>query len=216
MLASALGHVAFLFMCLPGLALLVSALFRWRRNISFRSLNNLSLHRICQFFLKMYPAFLSLFPLGTQHFSSFISKKISLFLSHRFGPCIVNVHSFPLAMRRVYSIVFQICQWPGLSLVVSALLRRRCSISIHVFPRFLDLLFVVSIPGHVASPRSVSVGVRPFPLAHVAFPFICLPGLFVGIRPWPGRISIYVSPRSAIAGVRPFPLAMQDFFSFPK
>ena len=31
------GHVAFLFICLPGLSLLVSALFRWRRNISIHS-----------------------------------------------------------------------------------------------------------------------------------------------------------------------------------
>ena len=80
------GHVAFLFTCLPGLSLLVSALFRWA----------------CLF----------------------------------------------------------ICL-PGLSLLVSALFRWLCSISIHL------------------SPRSVTAGVRPFPLA--MFPFVSvLVSLFVG------------------------------------
>ena len=37
------GHVVFLFICLPGLSLLVSALFRWRCNISIYSRNSLLL-----------------------------------------------------------------------------------------------------------------------------------------------------------------------------
>ena len=119
-------------------------------------------------------------------------------------PCSISIHlSFrsvtggvrpcPLARKHFYSFVSQVryC-WcppfsagnaaflficlPGLSLLVSALFRRPCSISIH------------------QSPRSVTVGVRPFPLAteqfysfvfqvwcppfsagHAAFLFICFP-----------------------------------------
>ena len=65
---------------------------------------------------------------------------------------------------------------PFVSLLVSALFRWPCSISI-------DL-----------SPRSVTAGVRPFPLATQHF--------------------FHLSPRSVAAGVRPFPLAMQHVYSF--
>ena len=110
---------------------------------------------------------------------------------------------------------------PGLSLLVSALFRWPCSISVHV------------------SPRYVTAGVRPFPLAmqhfysfvsqvchwwsppfsagHVAFLFICLPGLSLLVSAlfrWPCSTSVHVSPRYVTAGVRPFPLAMQHFYSF--
>ena len=104
---------------------------------------------------------------------------------------------------------------------MSALFHWRCGIYIHL------------------SPRSVTGGVRPFPLAmqefcsfvsqvchcwcppfstgHVAFLFVCLPGLSVLVSAlfrWPCSISIHLSPRSVIGGVRPFPLAMQHFYSF--
>ena len=106
-------------------------------------------------------------------------------------------------------------------MVVSALFRWPCSISIHL------------------SPRYVTAGVGPFPLAmqhfyslvsqvchcwcppfsagHAAFLFICFPGLSLLVSAlfrWPCSISIHLSARSVSAGVRPFPLAMQHFYSF--
>ena len=132
--------------------------------------------------------------------------------------------------QHFYSFVSQVCHcWcppssaghaaflficlPGLSLLVSTLFRW--------------------------SPRFVTAGVRPFPLAmqhvyssvsqvchcwcppfsagHAAFLFICLPGLSLLVSAlfrWPCSISIHLSPRSVTACVRPFPLAMQHFYSF--
>ena len=185
------GHVAFLFICLPGLSLLVSALFRWRCNISIR-LSPRSVTGVRPF------------PLAMQHV---YSSPRSVTAGVR--PC-------PLAMQHFYSCVSQACHWwcppfsAGISilssprsvtgvslsigheaflficlprplLLVSALFRWPCSISIHL------------------SPRSVTAGVSPFPLAmqqfysfvfqvchcwcppfsagHPAFLFICFPVL---------------------------------------
>ena len=113
------GHAAFLFMCLPGLSLLVSALFGWRCNISI----HLSPRSVTG---GVRP-----FPLAMQHFYSFVSQ-----VCHWCCP--------PFSVGHV-ALLF-IC-FPGLSLVLSALFRWPCSISIHL------------------SPRSVTGGVRPFPLA---------------------------------------------------
>ena len=46
----------------------------------------------------------------------------------------------------------------------------------------------------------------PFSAGHVAFLFLCLPGLSLvsALFRWPCSISIHVSPRSVTAGVRPF------------
>ena len=55
-------HVAFLFISLPGLSLLVSALFRWRCNISIH------------LFSRSVTAGVRPFPLGMQHFYSFVSR----------------------------------------------------------------------------------------------------------------------------------------------
>ena len=110
-----------------------------------------------------------------------------------------------LATKHFYSFVSQVrCCWrppfsvghvaflficlPGLSLLLSALFRTQCSISIHSFP------------------RSVTVGVRPFSPAmqhfysfasqvchcwcppfsasHAAFLFICFPGLSLALPPF--------------------------------
>ena len=105
---------------------------------------------------------------------------------------------------------------PGLSLVVSALFRWSCSISMHL------------------PPRSVTAGVRPFSLAmrhlyssfvsqvchwwcppfsagHAAFLFICLPSLSLLVSAlfrWPRNSSIHLFPRPVIGGVRPFPLVV--------
>ena len=89
---------------------------------------------------------------------------------------------------------------PFVSLLVSALFRWPCSISIHL------------------SPRSVTAWwCPPFSAGHVAFLCICLPGLSLLVSAlfrWPCSISIHLSPRSVTAGVHPLPLAMQHFYSF--
>ena len=57
------------------------------------------------------------------------------------------------------------------------------------------------------SALCVTAGVRPFPAGHVAFPFICLPGLsrvVSALFHWPCSISIHLSPRSVTGGVRIF------------
>ena len=142
-----------------------------------------------QFFPKMCPPFVSLLVSALSRWPC----SISIHLSPR--SVTAGVRPVPLAM---YSFASQVC----LSLLVSALFRWPCSISIHL------------------SPRSVTAGVRPFPLAmwcppfsagHVAFLFICLPGLSLLVSAlfrWPCSISIHLSPRFVTAGVRPFPPAM--------
>ena len=64
----------------------------------------------------------------------------------------------------------------------------------------------------------------PFSAGHVAFLFICLPGLSLLVSALfsAGHVailficntSIHLFPRSVTGGVRPFPLAMQRFYSF--
>ena len=61
---------------------------------------------------------------------------------------------------------------PGLSLLVSALFRWLCGISIHLSPRSVHVAFLfilsprsVTVISMHLSPRSVAAGVRPFPLA---------------------------------------------------
>ena len=84
------------------------------------------------------------------------------------------------------------------ALLVSALFRWPCSISIHLISHVMSLLL---------SPRfgACTAGVRPFPLAMQHF------YSFVS-----QVISLLLSPRfgACTAGVRPFPLAMQHFHSF--
>ena len=60
----------------------MSALFRWGCSISIHSPNSLPLRRVCHFFLKMCPPFLSLLV-----FDSFVFKVISLLLFSRFSAC---------------------------------------------------------------------------------------------------------------------------------
>ena len=109
------GNVAFPFICLPALSLLVSA----------------SSLAMCPPFAAGHVAFLF----------------ICLQVCHCWCPPFFGDH-----------VVFLFICLPGLLLLVSAVFRWPCSISVHL------------------SPRSVTVGVRPFP-GHVAFLFICLPGL---------------------------------------
>ena len=85
------------------------------------------------------------FPLAMQHFCSFVSKLLSfLFYSYfftiffRFGACAAGVRPFPLAMQRFYSFFFHVMSFrlPGSvpALLVSALFRWPCSISLHLSP----------------------------------------------------------------------------------
>ena len=153
-------------------------------------------------------------------------------------PCSISIHlsfrsvtggvrPFPLGMQHFCSFVSRVCHWccrpfllflficlPCLSLLISALSRWPCSISIHL------------------SPRLVTGGVRPFPLflficlpglsllvsalfvGHAAFLFISLPGLSLlvpALFRWRCTISIHLFSRSVTAGVCPFPLGNAAF-----
>ena len=127
------GHATFLFICLPGLSLLVSALFRWPFSISIH------------LFSRSVAAGVRPFPLAMQHFYSQVC------------------HWCPVSAGHVAYLF--ICL-PGLSLLVSALFRWPCSISIHLSPRSVTALFrwPCSISIHL-SLRSVTAGVRPFSVA---------------------------------------------------
>ena len=100
------GHVAFLFLCLPGVSLLVSALFRRQCSISI----HLSPRSVTA---GVRPS-----PSAMQHFYSLVSQ-----VCHCWCP--------PFSAGDV---TFLFICFPGLSLLVSALFRWPCSISIHLFP----------------------------------------------------------------------------------
>ena len=123
------------------------------------------------------------FPLAMYHFYSFqcppFSAGHAAFL-HCWCP--------PLSVGHA---AFLFMCLPGLSLVVSALFRWPCSISILLSPR--------SVTG-----VSLSIG-------HEAFVFICLPGPSLLV---PCSISIHLSFRTVTGDVRPCPLAMKHFYSF--
>ena len=213
------GHVAFLFICvpglsllvssisihLPGLSLLVSALFRWRCNISIR----LSPRSVTGG-VRPFPLFL------------FICLPCLVSALVRW-PCSISIHLSPglslvvsALFRCFYSFVSQVCHcWcppfsvghvaflficlPGLSLPVSALFHWPCSSILFRWPCSNSILL---------SPRSVT-GVS-LSIGHEAFLFICLPGPSLLV---PCSISIHLSFRSVTGGVRPCPLAMKHFYS---
>ena len=169
------SHAACLFICLPGLSLLVSLRFRWRCNISIVSLVVSALFR--------WPCSISI------HLSSRSVAAVR--------PSINYAHS-DLSMESFYSFVSQVCRcWcppfpvghaaflcvclPGLSLLVSALFRWSCNISIHVSPRFVS-------------------GVRPFPLG----PSLVVSALFR----WPCSCSIHLSPFSFLLSPFSFPFLL--------
>ena len=160
------GHAAFLFICLPclsllvsgisihlpGLLLVVSALGRWPCGVSIH-LSPRSATGVAR------P-----FPLATQHPHSFVSQ-----VCHCWCP---PFSAGDATFLFVCLPGLFICL-PGLSLLVSALFRWPCSISVHLSHRLVTggvrpfLLFLfICLPGlsHV-SPRPVTGDVRPFPLA---------------------------------------------------
>ena len=181
---SSAGHVAFLFICLPGLSLLVSSI---------------SIHLpgllLVVFGLERWPCSISIhlsprsvtgvvrpFPLATQHFYSFVSQ-----VCHCWCP------PFPLAMQHFYSFVSQVCHWwcPPFSAGNAAFYSFVSQVCYCWRPAFSA--------GHVG-------------FLFVCLPGLSL--LVSALFRWPCSISIHLSPRSVIGGVRPFALAMQHFYSF--
>ena len=159
------GHVAFLYICLPGLSLLVSALFPLAMQHSWSIVSKVC-HSWCPPFSAGHAAFLFICLAGlpmVQHFYSFVFQVCQCWCS-------------PFSVGHV-ALLF-ICL-PGLSLLVSALFRWPCSISIHLFP------------------RSVTGGVRPFLL-------VIQHSIHLSTR----SVRLHLSPRSVTAGVPLFPLAM--------
>ena len=102
---------------------------------------------------------------------------------------------------------------------MSALFRWPCSISIHLSPRSVTAsvrLFPLAMQHFYSFVSQVChCWCPPFSVGHVAFLFICLPGLsllvsalvrwsvIVGVCPFRWRCNISI-PRSVTAGVRPF------------
>ena len=104
-----------------------------------------------QFYLKMCPPFVSL--LVSEHFYSFVSQ-----VCHCWCPPFSGDHA-----------AFLVVCPPNLSLVVSALFRWSCGISMHLSPRSVTAgVRPFRRPCSISirlSPRSVTAAVRPFPLA---------------------------------------------------
>ena len=99
-----IGHEAFLFICLPGPLLLVSALFRWPCSISI----HLSSRSVT--------AGVSPFPLAMLQFYSFVFQVCHCMSDLFRWPCSISIHLFPV------------------SVTAAALFRWPCSISIHLSP----------------------------------------------------------------------------------
>ena len=167
---SVTGHAAFLVICLPGLSLVVSALFRWRCNISIHLSPRSVTCGVRPFPLAMHIS-IRLSPRSVTGHAAFLViclPGLPLVVSALFcWPCSISIHSPNSLLLGVLNsflrcvrplchcwcppistghVAFLFACLPGLSLVVSALFRWPCSISIHV------------------SRRSVTGGVRPFPL----------------------------------------------------
>ena len=118
------GHVAFLCMCLPGLSLPVSALFRWPCSISIhlspRSallVSALFCWR-CNISIHLSPRCVTAgvrpFPLAMCRFYSFVSQVCRCWclpFSAGHVACLFSrsVRPFPLAMQRFYSFVCEVC-----------------------------------------------------------------------------------------------------------
>ena len=187
------GHVACLFICLPGLSLVVSALFRWPCSVSIhlspRSVTasppfsarpcSISIHLSPSLSLLVSARSISMhlsprsvaagvgpFPLAMQHFYSFVSPPVSALFR---WPCSVSIHLSPRSVTGG-----------------AALFRWRCNISIHspnsfplrrvsqfflkMCPPFLSLL----VSTHFRWPCSISIRVFPMWFVYFCFPVRCL------------------------------------------
>ena len=158
------GHVAFLFVCLPG-------------HVAF------SIH--------LSPRSV---PAGVQHFylPGICLPGLSLLVSALFRwPCSVSIHLSPRLVTggvRPFPLFLFICL-PGLPLLVSALFRWPCIISIHFsvrpFPPAMQHFYTAGVrPCPLAMQHFYSCVSQachwwcpPFSAGHVAFLFFCLPGL---------------------------------------
>ena len=199
------GHAAFLFMCLPGLSLVVSAFFRWPCSISI----HLSPRSVT--------AGVRPFPLAMQHFYLFVSQ-----VCHWWCPPFSAGHAACLFISQVCH-----CWCPPLSVGHAAFLfmcPRPATGGARPFPLAFLFLRPLVCPCLLAMKHFYSFASQvrycwcpPFSVGHVAFLFICLPGLSLLVSAlfrWRCNGSIHVCSRSVTAGVRPFPLAMQHFYSF--
>ena len=171
------GHLACLFICLPGLSY-------WYPSFSVGN-------AICLFIC--LPD-LGPFPLAMQYFYSFVSQVCHwwcppLSIGHVALLFMVCYCWYPFSMGHV-AVLF-ICL-PSLLLVISALFRWSCNVSIHLFPSFI-----------IANP-SISAG-------HMIFLCIYFAGLLLlvsALLRWPCSNSVQLFPRSVAAEVLPFPLAI--------
>ena len=123
-------YVAFLFICLPGLSLVVSALFCWpciSIHLSARSSCSISIH--------LSPRSVTPFPLAFL-FVCHVAYIICVCLSGLSLP-VSALFRWPRSISIHLSVTAFICLpgGPGLSLLVSALFRWPCSISIHLSAR---------------------------------------------------------------------------------
>ena len=123
-----------------------------------------------QFFLKMRPPFVSLLASALFRWPC----SISIHLSPR--SVTAGVRPFPLAMYKLYSFVSQVCRcWcPPFSVGPCNIwwcppFSWPCSTSIHLFPRSGTVAFYSFVSQVCWCP--------PFSLGHVAFLFMCLPGM---------------------------------------
>ena len=203
-----LGHVAFLFVCLP-------ALHCWCPPFSVGHEHFYSfVFQVCRCWC---PAFLFIsqvchwrcppFRLAMQHFSPRSVTLVSALFrwrcnsSIRLSPRSVTggVRPFPLFHSFVPHVCHCLCPplyaghaafpficHPGLSLVMFALFRCFCSFVLFRWPCSI----AIHLPG-------LSLLVPPLSVSHVAFLFMCLPGLSLVVSAlfrWPCSISILLSP----------------------
>ena len=192
-------------MCLPGLSLVASAFFRWPCSISI----HLSPRSVT--------AGVRPFPLAMQHFYLFVSQ-----VCHWWCPPFSAGHAARLFISQVCH-----CWCPPLSVGHAAFLfmcPRPATGGARPFPLAFLFLRPLVCPCLLAMKHFYSFASQvrycwcpPFSVGHVAFLFICFPGLSLLVSAlfrWRCNSSIHVCSRSVTAGVRPFPLAMQHFYSF--
>ena len=127
----------------------------------------------------------------------------------------MSIHLFPRSVtagvRPVGQVAFLFICLPGVSLLVSALFRRQCSISIHLFPRSVTAVSALFRRPCISLPGLSLLGVRPFPLAMQHFyscvfqvchcwcpPFSAGHAAFytgaAALFRWPCSLSIHLSP----------------------
>ena len=164
------GHVAFLFICLAGLSLLGSALFRWPCSISIHLSPRLCHCPRCPPFSVGHVAFLFICLPG-----------LSLVVSALFRwPCSISIHlsprsvtAPPFSCNAAFLFVSQVCHcWcPPFSSAMQhfySLVSQVCHCWCPPFSAGHVAFLFICFPG-------LSLVLPPFSAGHVAFLFICLP-----------------------------------------